>query len=534
MVLNKYILHIILTIIVFLPSIGTASILQINIIDEQTGRSVPARVLLRCEDGQSYFPDSSVLLEIGKETWFMSPGNSTIEVPAGKTLLRIERGKEYQREKEMITISPGIDTLTKKVILRRWINMKERGYMSGENHLHRSPEDIAALCAAEDLNYGTVLQWWRKPVFDVDSSAGHIRDLNYAQIITPTSIFDIEVENDWGAFYMINNPKLYTKPYNEGIPILITAEYGRQLGTLNCYQAGWSREVLVDALNGVVDVVNVCNNNFHMHRYQPRSRYSNLLNIENFPVYPDTPQGMMDMNFDSYYRLLNCGLKLSAGAGSATGAKQVPVGYNRAYVRCIPADGLNGYIEGLREGKNFVTNGPMIFLKSAAGLMPGDSLSLPTSHNRLEFQVEVISDSPIRSIEIIVNGSVTERFKINSEEKYFSGKTSVEVNESAWIAARCVDEDLLLNDAELAEYESPAVRLNQKPNRLRFAHTSPIYIRCANKDILVKTSLQEAIQIIDAFRIFAMNNADQIFLPKIMDAISKARSILETKLKNDS
>ena len=35
---------------------------------------------------------------------------------------------------------------------------------------------------------------------------------------------------------------------------------------------------------------------------------------------PNTPEGMMRMNTDTYYRLLNCGLRLAAGAGSATGA----------------------------------------------------------------------------------------------------------------------------------------------------------------------------------------------------------------------
>jgi hypothetical protein len=98
------------------------------------------------------------------------------------------------------------------------------------------------------------------------------------------------------------------------------------------YQGGWSREVALDALLGHVHVVNVCNNNFHLHQFQPRSRYSNLLEVDGFPVYTDTDLGMMQMNTDTYYRLLNWGLHLATGAGSACGVKQNPVGYNRAYV----------------------------------------------------------------------------------------------------------------------------------------------------------------------------------------------------------
>ena len=73
---------------------------------------------------------------------------------------------------------------------------------------------------------------------------------------------------------------------------------------------------MIDALLGYVDVVNVCNNNFHRHKYQPRKRYSNLLNVDGFPEYPNTPKGMIQMNCETYYRLLNCGLRLAAGAGA--------------------------------------------------------------------------------------------------------------------------------------------------------------------------------------------------------------------------
>ena len=121
---------------------------QINLrIEENSGKSVPARVLLRAADGECHHPEDAVLLEIGPDIWFMSDGNSQLELPAGLAELRIERGKEYIRVKEQILI-PEDSILTKTVRLKRWINMKERGYLSGENHLHRSPEDIAALCAA--------------------------------------------------------------------------------------------------------------------------------------------------------------------------------------------------------------------------------------------------------------------------------------------------------------------------------------------------------------------------------------------------
>jgi hypothetical protein len=84
---------------------------------------------------------------------------------------------------------------------------------------------------------------------------------------------------------------------------------------------------------------------------------------------------MMKMNTDTYYRLLNCGLKLAAGAGSATRAKENPFGFSRAYIQTDPIDGLSGLYKNWKAGKNFVTNGPMLFLSASEGLKPGDSLN---------------------------------------------------------------------------------------------------------------------------------------------------------------
>lgn len=148
-----------------------------------------------------------------------------------------------------------------------------------------------------------------------------------------TSIYDAELEHDWGAVYLQHMQHPLLLPSQKDRPNVDYLKYAVAEGAIVHYQGGWSREVGLDALLGLVHTVNVCNNNFHMHRFQPRKRYSNLLEVEGFPIYPDTELGMMQMNTETYYRLLNWGLRLAAGAGSATGVKQVPVGYNRAYVQ---------------------------------------------------------------------------------------------------------------------------------------------------------------------------------------------------------
>ncbi len=363
----------------------------------------------------------------------------------------------------------------------------------------------------------------------MENTGTHIRNLQFGKATIPTTIYDIEIEKDWGALYILNNPRPFSLPVDSDTPNLIAAQYGRKIGTINCYQAGWSREVLLDALLGYVDVVNVCNNNFHMHRFQPRSRYSNLLEVDGFPSYPDTPEGMMKMNTDTYYRLLNCGLKLAAGAGSATGAKQVPAGYNRAYVRCSPNGSITEYLAGLKRGQNFVTNGPMLFFKSIDGLQPGDSIHISGDSQAIEFEIEVMSDSPLHSVEIIKNGKVIKQFQLESGQNSLKGQIGIEISESSWLCARCTDQDMLLSDDELEKYRSPRVKLNQDPSRLRFAHTSPIYIYINKKNISEPQSLSEAQKMLDAFEIFAKENVGSNFYQKMMESIQKARIVLNPK-----
>lgn len=516
--------------LVYLPGRQSSSelaTLKLQIFDQSTGRPIPARVLLKKANGKSYYPPDAVQLKIATEVWFMSPGYSQIDVPAGKITFRIERGKEYERIKGELNLSAK-QVRDTTIFLRRWIDMKQRGYMSGENHLHRSPEDIAALCAAEDLNYGTVLQWWRGQGFEVKDSQENVQNLNFAGITIPTTLYDMENENDWGALYVVNLKKPFPFHDNPGMPNLFVAQYGRDQDAVICYQAGWSREVLIDALLGYVDIVNVCNNNFHMHRYQPRSFYSNLLDVPDLRVYPDSPIGMMQMNTDTYYRLLNCGLKIAAGAGSATGVKEVPVGYNRSYVRCSPQDRLEGFLQAWKEGKNFVTNGPMLFLRTRNELQPGDSLLVSGEKKSITLNINAISDSPLQTVEVVVNGQIVKSFPIDGIQKKFDGSVEVEIEGNSWICARCTDRDLLLNDKELALYEGPPVKLNQKPSRLRFAHTSPIYLQMNGNHVIVDKSIKEGRRIIRAFNKFAEQNAAKEYQKMILEATRQAESILSS------
>lgn len=174
----------------------------------------------------------------------------------------------------------------------------------------------------------------------------------------------------------------------------------------------------------------------------------------------------------------------------------------------------------------------MLFLSTLSGLQPGDSLLVSGEKKKITMDIKAISDSPLQTVEIVINGHIAKSFPLNGIQKRFEGRTELEMERSSWICARCTDRDLLLNNNELALYESPPKRLNQIPSRLRYAHTSPIYIHMNDKKVAVEKSVEEGKKIIMAFKKFASQNAAEEHQKTILEAIRQAEINL-TILKMD-
>ena len=64
-----------------------------------------------------------------------------------------------------------------------------------------------------------------------------------------------------------------------------------------------------------------------------------------------------------WYRLLNCGFRIPASAGTDCFLNRIPSrlpGADRVYVHIDGAFTYEKWIEGLKAGRTFVTNGPML------------------------------------------------------------------------------------------------------------------------------------------------------------------------------
>ena len=90
-----------------------------------------------------------------------------------------------------------------------------------------------------------------------------------------------------------------------------------------------------------------------------------------------------------------------------------------------------------------------------------------------------------------------------------------------WLAVRATAEDRLLSDERLARYRRKID--DQLPCRLRFAHTSPVYVTVGGQGAWVQESVDEARRWLDGFERLARSKADQQNLAEILEALDAAR-----------
>jgi hypothetical protein len=159
-----------------------------------------------------------------------------------------------------------------------------------------------------------------------------------------------------------------------------------------------------------------------------------------------------EAEYDIYYRMLNAGLRLPASTGSDWFISSA----NRVYADTGAPFEYEGWLDALRKGKTFITNGPVVYL-SVNGHGPGSEIEVNPG-DTLAVKINWESHYPVRKAEILVNGknAATQTF----QEVSTSGSLNADViaDSDSWIAAR-------LFSADRDSFAQPL-----------FAHTSPVYI----------------------------------------------------------
>src|SRR5262249_1566957 len=108
-----------------------------------------------------------------------------------------------------------------------------------------------------------------------------------------------------------------------------------------------------------------------------------------------------------WYTLLNAGCRIPLAGGSGKSTNSVALGGMRTFARLLPDEGFSyhSWIEAVRAGRTFVTNGPLISF-TVNGHGPGSVINLTSKSERVRVHAEARSIVPFDRLEVILNGEV--------------------------------------------------------------------------------------------------------------------------------
>jgi len=396
---------------------------------------------------------------------FAFPGNGQLELAAGRYRYEIERGPEYTRAAGSFE-APADDQHPVNVELARVASLADRGWYSGDLHVHRSASDGELLMRAEDLHVGGFVTWWNDQAAAVSTGLREqVRRFDGDRFLDPSGGED---ERQGGALLFFRLKAALPLPhlhYEDGkIAHRVGAEDDEYPSPVELARAARAQGEVHIALEkpfwwdtptwvalGLVDSVGIAHN--HMDRAQVRNHeaWGRPCDRRRFGTGPFANAYCTQ---DIYYRLLDAGFRLPPSAGSASGVLPNPVGYDRVYVKTGPPLELDAWWRSLGEGRSFVTNGPLLLVE-ANGAPPGTVLR-PASGGKLDvvLHVELTSVDPIALVELVRDGAVAAKGSYDATA-HLARFPPLVFEKSGWFLVRA---------------------LTDRTDTFRFASSAPFYV----------------------------------------------------------
>ncbi len=437
---------------------GTAH-LTVTVLEAESGRVTPVRVLLTTDDGTpAVAPDEAIAVMYGQNDQaqgfesqpdgaFYVDGRFEIDLVRGTWHLSISKGNEYLSQDHELTLEAG-EEASHTFRLERWVDMPARGWYSADDHIHirRSPREnplILQWVSAEDIHVGALLQmgdfwsdsyftqyaWGQDGVYQVED---HL--LTSGQEEPRTHALGHTISMGADEFVRFQNEYYhYDQVFDRVRERGGVAGYAHQATSF--YFRG-HRGMTLDVLRNKVDFVEVL-------------QFCGGFTTE-------------VMRTQSYYQFLDLGFRLTATAGSdfpwcgVQGGWPAQIGNARFYSKVEGPFTFEGWRESLKGGHTFVSSGPVIEL-SVNDKLPGDTLDVPRG-SRLKVTARAHGHPeqvPLRELEIVGHQRVLHRVTA-SDPGQSPAEITLDVELPAdhgiWLAARC------------------------RAGDLQVAHTTPVYV----------------------------------------------------------
>lgn len=423
--------------------------LRVDIRDGERGQLTPARVQIKGQDGRFYYPEGCIAYK--NDNHFTTNGTFTLNLPAGKIQLIVEKGKEFRSIRAELEMKRNIDHHV-ECELYRWIDMAELGWFSGDIHVHRTISEMRNLVLAEDLNVAPMITVWN----DWRYSNDDLRLVPKSNIVEVdrTHLFGILTQEDerrCGAVIILNlnspiDVGFTTDWYPSGFQY---CQLAHEMGALVDQEKTFWWEAPVNVALGGVDTIEILNNHIQRETVLDNEAWGKPRDTNKYPGY----MGFIQNVLDQYYHYLNLGLRIPISAGSASGVLKNPLGFNRLYVYTGHNFSYERWFRFMKAGIAFATNGPMIFFSIDDHRLGSTILSNGKYTGKVSIQV--LSENELDRVEIIYNGRLIWD-KDASGTREVNEEFEMSFEESGWVVARAFE---------------------KTTETVKLAHTNPIYIR---------------------------------------------------------
>jgi len=429
-----------------LPAAESVGTVRWRITDADSREIIPARVHLRDSAGKPVRPS-------GFPFWhdhFVTEGSFELPLTPGEYRYEVERGHEYRPIAGAFSMTSSA-SLSLTSALPRLVSLVSEGWWSGDLHVHRPLSDVELLMRAEDLHIAPIITWWnsRGPWTTNVLPASQVVPFDGNRYYAPLAGED---ERGGGAllYFGLRRPlplDRLAREYPTSTSILRLA--CEQPGAWIDIEKPFWWDVPVWLATGQADSIGIANNHQNRSGMLDNEAWGRPRELAAFP----SPQGNGYYSQDLYYQILNAGFRLPPSGGSASGVLPNPVGYNRAYVHIDGPLTWEKWWDGLRAGRVFVGNGPLLRVR-ANGEWPGANLR---SAGPLSVTLEGRIDSrdPIAAVELVRDGRVE---RVNLPARFA-------IEESGWFLVRAVAD---------------------VPRTFRFASTGPWYVEIGGKPLPVR------------------------------------------------
>jgi TolB protein len=462
------------------------------VITDRLGHPLAARVAVARPDGRAYAPDDAWRhsdeafdrSERGYEyAYFHANGAADLTVPAGRVRVEVWHGPEYRVSRGEVDV-PANRSVVHRVRLERLADLPAQGWWSGDLHVHmnyggayrNTPTRLASQARAEDLHVVENL---------VVNKEQRIPDIAYFRT-GPDPV-------SGPRFLLIHGQEFHTNYWGHTALLGLTDHY-----ILPEY-AGYPNTAAASLFPTNADVADLAHAQGalfgYVHPFDARPDPADTVAPLTYELPVDVALGKVDyievMGYSDHlitsqiwYRLLNCGFRLPAGAGTDAfpnfASSRGPPGLVRVFVKTGAALDHRGWLAGIKAGRTFVSNAPLLaFTLGGRGI--GEEAKLPPGSHLLTAVVGLESNVPVDHLEIVGNGAVVATLPLRGGGTTAHDTVAIPVTRSGWYVLRAYSD----------RAELPVLDLYP------FASTSPIYVRVGDEPVRSREDAEFFVRWID-------------------------------------